>query len=285
MPMHHLPAKTSDTSDQLSSRHPLPFVQLGLTFPVAPLLREATQLDGDAWTQHFNTGYHDGGWQGIALRAVNGETSRLYADPTQQGAMADTPAIMHCTAIQAALREFQCPLRSVRLLRLAPGSFIREHRDDDLRFELGEARLHIPLVTHSLVEFYVDGERVIMEEGECWYLDLSRPHRVRNPSPVERIHLVIDCEVNDWLRMQIANGDVPVRRAAAPSGQDQFLAFREHVWQDDRLQRALMAVDDKQQFMDETVKLGAIQNFHFSADDVEAIMMRNRQEWVSQWMM
>jgi mannose-6-phosphate isomerase-like protein (cupin superfamily) len=268
-----------------TTAHRAPVSRLKLHFAAHALLSEANALDGMEWVQHFNTGYHDGGWRGIALRAVDGEADKLYSDPLRKTAITDTPILTNCNAIRAALSAFQCPLRSVRLLRLAPGSFIREHRDDDLRIELGEARLHIPLVTHPLVEFYVDGERVIMEEGECWYLDLSRPHRVRNPSPLERIHLVIDCEVNDWLRAQIADGDVPVRHAATPSGQDQFFAFREIVWRDDKLQRAMMVVTDKQQFISEVVRLGATHGFAFSANDVEAIMQRGHQEWVSQWMM
>jgi hypothetical protein len=277
------PMNSGSHLDRASQIHS--FSRLALRFDVQALLREANARGQQEWITHFNTGYHDGGWQGIALRAVNGEAGRLYPDPSQQSAIADTVILAECSAIQAALGAFQCPLRSVRLLRLAAGSFIREHRDDDLRFELGEARLHIPLATHPLVEFYVDGTRVQMEEGECWFLDLSRPHRVKNPSPIERIHLVIDCEVNDWLRAQIASGDVPIRQAIAPSGQEQFFAFRERVWANPQLQRTLMAVTDKEIFFSETVKLGAAEGFSFSADDVESIMLRGRQEWVSQWMM
>jgi Aspartyl/Asparaginyl beta-hydroxylase len=262
-----------------------PFSRLKLSFDAKALLREANARCEQEWITHFNTGYHDGGWHGIALRAVNGEAGRLYPDPAQDSAIADTAILAECSAIQDALCAFQCTLRSVRLLRLAAGSSIREHRDDDLRLELGEARLHIPLVTHPLVEFYVDGMRVLMEEGECWFLDLSRPHRVKNPSPIERIHLVIDCEVNDWLRAQIAEGDVPIRHAITPSGQDQFVAFRQLVWADPTLQRALMAATDKEIFFSETVKRGAAEGFNFSADDVESFMMRARQEWISQWTM
>jgi len=46
----------------------------------------------------------------------------------------------------------------------------------------------------------VAGERVILREGECWYVNTSLPHRVANLGQTDRIHLVIDCEVNGWLR-------------------------------------------------------------------------------------
>ncbi|WP_339705616.1 aspartyl/asparaginyl beta-hydroxylase domain-containing protein [Algoriphagus aquimarinus] len=39
-----------------------------------------------------------------------------------------------------------------------------------------------------------------MKEGECWYLRLSDPHRVLNEGETDRIHLVMDLKVNDWLR-------------------------------------------------------------------------------------
>ena len=39
-----------------------------------------------------------------------------------------------------------------------------------------------------------------MKEGECWYLNLSLKHRVNNFGDTSRIHLVIDCKVNDWIK-------------------------------------------------------------------------------------
>ena len=57
----------------------------------------------------------------------------------------------------------------------------------------------MPVVTNPHVEFYLNGSRVVMDEGECWYLRLSDPHRVANRGEVDRVHLVIDGRVNDWV--------------------------------------------------------------------------------------
>jgi hypothetical protein len=38
-----------------------------------------------------------------------------------------------------------------------------------------------------------------MAAGTAWYLNLSEPHRVENRSERDRIHLVIDSIVDDWL--------------------------------------------------------------------------------------
>ena len=60
------------------------------------------------------------------------------------------------------------------------------------------------------MEFYVDDRRVIMEAGECWYLDLSRPHRVHNRGTTDRIHLV---DVDDYQAMRDALRDHPANVA------------------------------------------------------------------------
>lgn len=39
-----------------------------------------------------------------------------------------------------------------------------------------------------------------MKPGELWYLNVNRYHSVTNGGSTDRIHLVIDCIVNDWLR-------------------------------------------------------------------------------------
>lgn len=43
----------------------------------------------------------------------------------------------------------------MRLLSLAPGSYIREHTDNALVYEDGEMRIHIPVQTNPEVEYYV----------------------------------------------------------------------------------------------------------------------------------
>ena len=244
--------------------------RLLLQFAAPQMLAEALAVDAETWRAHFNNHYHDGGWQGVALRSTGGDSTRLFADPTRAVEPTNTPLLAQCPAIAAALAQLQCPIRDVRLLRLAAGSVIREHCDPDLRFDEGQARLHIPLVTHPLVEFYVDGERVMMEAGECWFLELSHHHRVHNASNIERIHLVIDCDANAWLQAAILAGDYPQRTAISPSGQDQFYAFKKLVWQDQALHQQLSGIEDKTAFAQRAVALGAACGLHFNDGDVLA---------------
>ena len=68
---------------------------------------------------------------------------------------------------------------------------------------------HVPIITGHDVEFYLGGDLVAMRPGECWYLNFDLPHRVQNLGATERVHLVIDCRANDWLRAMIASAAGP----------------------------------------------------------------------------
>ena len=58
----------------------------------------------------------------------------------------------------------------------------------------------MPVITHDAGEFYLDQERIYLKEGECWYLNFNLPHSMINNSDIDRIHLVIDARVNDWVK-------------------------------------------------------------------------------------
>lgn len=174
-------------------------LKLPFSFEVHSVCRDLDALAPDEWTPHFNKQYYEGDWSGVALRAPAGAHVSLYPDPTVE-TYVDTDALERCQSVREILKEFECETDSVRFLRLGPGASIREHRDYRLSVEDGLARIHVPIKTSDAVEFYLDGKRVEMKEGEAWYLNFNLPHRVENKSSDERIHLVIDCVANEWLR-------------------------------------------------------------------------------------
>jgi hypothetical protein len=178
-------------------------VKLPLTFDPAALISDLEAIRRDEWAPHFNQQYYEGMWSGVALRSVTGTVSQLYPDPTKSNAYADTCILERCRYFKEVLGAFKCSLEAVRLLKLEPGSRIHEHRDFDLSFKYGVVRVHIPVQTDPCIEFFLNGELVVMNEGETWYLDLSLPHRVNNNGRVDRIHLVIDCVVNEWIESTI----------------------------------------------------------------------------------
>lgn len=159
-------------------------------------------MDQTDWIDHFVKQNYEGDWSVIPLRGPAGATHpvmMIYSDPTCED-FADTPFLSACSYFQEVLASFQCPLNTVRLMRLSAGSVIKEHTDHDLSFEEGKARLHIPVITSPDVEFILNGERVVMMEGECWYLRLSDPHSVTNRGHADRVHIVVDAMINPWLR-------------------------------------------------------------------------------------
>lgn len=82
---------------------------------------------------------------------------------------------------------------------MLPGGDIPSHRDMVGNVGLGGLRLHIPIITNSNVNFIVDNKRVIMNIGELWALDTSYKHSVTNFGSEQRIHLVMDVIVNEWV--------------------------------------------------------------------------------------
>jgi hypothetical protein len=250
--------------------------QLTLHFDAAGLQADLATLGGGEWTAHFNTQYFTGDWSGVALRSAESSPNNIYAD-ANHGEFADTSVLQQCPHLRAVVETFQCPLRSVRLLRLTAGSIIREHRDFDLGYEAGEVRIHVPVITNPSVEFYLDNRRIVMAEGECWYLDLNLPHRVHNLGNTDRVHLVIDCQLNDWLRDLIAQGR-PC--AGTESGLE---LFRRHVLSHPELQQQLMGLNGREAFIARNVELGREYGFTFHPTDVEAALMSARRAWMERW--
>jgi len=175
-------------------------VKLPLHFDAARLQAELARVGTTEFVPHFNTAYYQGDWSAVPLRSVGGRMDQIYPDPTARNAFADTPMLARCDYLREVLATLRCPQQAIRFLRLKAGSVIKEHCDHELGFEDGEVRLHIPVITNPEVEVVLNQVRVIMNEGECWYLNVNRPHRAANRGSADRVHLVVDCVVNDWLR-------------------------------------------------------------------------------------
>lgn len=184
-------------------------LQLPFRFDAAAMQADLRRIEDAAWVRHFVTQNYEGDWTVLPLRAPATAThpvQMIYSDPACSE-YADTALLAACPSIAAALTAFDCPLESVRLMRLGAGSIIKTHRDHDLDVEHGRVRLHIPIETNPDVDFRLNGERVALGEGECWYLRLSDPHSVANRGLRDRIHLVVDAIVSPWLHEQLERAD------------------------------------------------------------------------------
>ncbi|GAA5784311.1 aspartyl/asparaginyl beta-hydroxylase domain-containing protein [Chitiniphilus shinanonensis] len=267
----------------MSLSEPLPrYARLPPRFDAAALGALLDCLPAEAWARHFNTGHYQGEWRGVALIAP-AEALTPLAPPGRLDTVVATPWLARFPAWRAVLARIEAPIRSARLLALGAGARILEHRDPDLGAPDGDVRLHVPLRTHPQVEFVLDGEAVPMAEGECWMLDLSRPHRVDNDSDRERVHLVVDVARCDWLSDAIAAGlsDTP---AARPSRAARELAqLRRLIHADRALTARLAALEQADAFIDAVLPLAAGHGLRLNADDLRAAMRQGRRDWNEQW--
>ncbi len=173
--------------------------KLPLSFDIPRLQQDLAKLRNSDWLGHINQAVHNGGWTALPLRAVNGQIGNATVVETDPECYQSTSYLEQCEYFQQVLSGFQCPLVSARLMALKAGEEIRRHTDMDLCFEDGCVRLHIPIQTHNDVTFLINDQPVHFAEGECWYMNANYPHQVSNNSNIDRIHLVVDCIVNDWL--------------------------------------------------------------------------------------
>ena len=191
---------------------PLPDrLPLSLRFDPLLLAQDLRRLEEEPWTEHFVKQNYTGQWDVLPLRGSAGATHpvmMIYSDPSCTE-FADTPFLHQAPYLQKVLAAFQCPLQSVRLMRLTPGSEIKEHCDHDLSAELGQVRMHVPITTNPDVDFLLNGTPVPMTPGSCWYLRLADRHAVSNRGATDRVHLVIDALMNDWLRDELHHAAAP----------------------------------------------------------------------------
>jgi len=180
-------------------------VRLPLAFDVPAMKADLAVLEGVDWVEHFVKQNYSGDWSVIPLRAPAGETHpirMIYSDPAAT-AWVDTPWLERSPGLQRAIATFRCPVTTVRLMRLAAGSRIHEHSDNDLMAEMGVARIHVPITTNPDVTFLLNGTPVPLAPGEAWYLRLADPHAVRNEGASDRVHLVLDVVVDAWLEKML----------------------------------------------------------------------------------
>lgn len=191
------------------------FVQLPVSFDVARLQADLTRCAQLQWPAHYNQWDYAGSWTCISLRSASGAADDIYTHSSGT-TWQNTSLLDSCDYFREVLSFFQCPLETVRLLNLAPGSAIHTHRDRHTDYASGFLRIHIPVITRPEVEFIVDGVHLPLQEGSCWYANFDLPHSVRNNSTVNRVHLVVDALRNEWTDQLLEQAGFPV--AAVTTG-------------------------------------------------------------------
>jgi hypothetical protein len=179
--------------------------RLPMQFDSAEMLRELMALESDrVWQTHPDyTVAKAGDWTAIALVSTNGDHTgpdslRYHGEATST----PTGLLLHSPYLLSVYESFRTKVHRVRLMNLKPGTRISEHRDYGAQrysLERGYIRVHIPIRTHELVAWRLSGKKVNMQPGEPWYINVCEPHAVENLSTVNRVHMVLDMQVNDWV--------------------------------------------------------------------------------------
>lgn len=160
-----------------------PFYRLPLRFDVERLRAEVAALPAAAWARHP----HDfEGNTAARLITVAGTQNDAVG-----GEMAPTPALLSSPYLQQVLASFGTVLSRSRLMRIEGGGAVPQHSDVNYHW-FYRVRIHVPIVTRREVRFHCGDTQVHMGAGEAWIFDNWRQHRVENPVPDARIHLVAD---------------------------------------------------------------------------------------------
>lgn len=151
------------------------------------------------WNEAYSN-YQSGGWYVAQLMNSSGSTEQLKIDGGEPVA---TPLLGQFPTIKRLLDETDLDVRIARLARISPGSWMHEHNDD---VGIGEERqrLHIPIASNPDAVLCFDGAHVYLEPGYVWKLDHERvPHAAANYGDADRVHLILDCRVNEALQRLI----------------------------------------------------------------------------------
>lgn len=185
------------TSLDLTDRFPF-------KFDVERMKADLAKLSTSGWLDHYDPGLSSG-WRAILLVSKHGQMS----GPESQRPAWDssefrrTPIVDELPYFREILDFFQCPQGRMRILKLAPGAYIGKHTDRDSEcgcLAFNRVRLHVPIQTNDKVTFFVGGQKLKLLPGRFYYVNFSQAHHVKNEGTEDRLHLVMDLEVNDWLR-------------------------------------------------------------------------------------
>lgn len=171
------------------------FAQLPFQFNVNDFLLDLQGVREADWSKHPNKSAYEGNWAAMSLISGGGQTIRSSVVESQT-----TSLLQKMPYIEKIIADFKAPIEGVRLMRLGGNSTIKAYRDRGMHFDKSVARLHIPIATNNQVDFILDGEKRSMEAGFCYYIDADVSHSVINQSDQECVHLLIDCQINDWLK-------------------------------------------------------------------------------------
>lgn len=163
------------------------------------------------------------GWTGIPLRNARRASGPLGLDSkgvqreNLREPCLDTEAFTGCPYMQQIVldieQEFETRVAVTRLYKLEAGGYIPPHSDADATDRTYVDQIHrlcIPIATSDGVHTTIAGRSYLLECGTLYYMDVGKPHSIRNLSANDRINFYIDVRPTEKLKARIgAAADAP----------------------------------------------------------------------------
>ena len=191
---------------------------------ICDILAQRLEMMDYKFTNHYSNYNKDKSWSAISLRGYTPDWA-FITKPAEMGKKwrwdnKDTEFKLQDTDIRKMFPEVEDILRwlpgkphRIRFMNLAPGGGELQRHTDQVDPDAGVQdrklmRFHFPIVTNKDVIFnqwdwHAELVEAHMKVGECWYLDVRKPHRAINDGTEMRTHLVVDIEANDEVRALI----------------------------------------------------------------------------------
>ena len=191
---------------------------------ICDIIKQRLDVLNYEFTNHYSNYNKGKSWSAISLRGYTpewsfitkpAEMSKKWKEENKNGEfkLQDTELRKMFPEVEDILRWLPGKPHRIRFMNLSPGGGELERHTDQVDPDAGVndyklMRFHFPIVTNENVIFNQwDWNAQLVEEhmqvGECWYIDVRKPHRAINDGTDMRTHLVIDVEANDEVRALI----------------------------------------------------------------------------------
>ena len=191
---------------------------------ICDILAQRVEMMDYKFTNHYSNYNKDKSWSAISLRGYSPEWS-FITKPAEMSKkwkeenkdvefkLQDTELRKMFPEVEELLRWLPGEPHRIRFMNLSPGGGELQRHTDQVDPDAGVndlklMRFHFPIVTNKDVIFnqwdwHAELVEAHMQVGECWYLDVRKPHRAINGGTDMRTHLVVDVEANEKVRALI----------------------------------------------------------------------------------
>lgn len=169
-------------------------------------MKEELELSRIPWQAAYRE-YQSGGWLTAFLMNASG---RITEHSITDGVARATSLMRQFPVTAKYVQSLGLDIMCMRLANMKPGACLFEHVDYRELSERPRLRLHIPIVTNAHAELILSEDAVHMSGGVLWMLDPQHRHAALNGGLTDRVHLLIDCYVNDKLTELLSISSLPV---------------------------------------------------------------------------